>query len=116
MIISLVVVPGQPLRITPEPAFIRVGESVSWELSVASGFHIDAIEWSIYFRGADPFRRGKGSIWTHVTRRLPSGVHGGVLDVGPAQEPGEYKYGVRTANANTREELSDDDPYLVVRL
>jgi hypothetical protein len=48
--------------------------------------------------------------------QLPeAGVHVGQIDAGSADDPGEYKYGVRATDGVTRQELSDDDPYIIVR-
>ena len=38
-----------------------------------------------------------------------------MIEAGEAQQPGEYKYGVRATDASTNEELCDDDPFLIVQ-
>ena len=42
-------------------------------------------------------------------------VHVGEVDAGAAEEPGEYKYGVRATDDSTGRVLNDDDPYIIVR-
>ena len=41
--------------------------------------------------------------------------HQGVVGPVRAEEPGEYKYGVRVLDGDTGEPLGDDDPRLIVR-
>lgn len=109
MRITLYAAAGKAVAVMPDPAIVTVGERVAWAMryeGLASG---DAIEWTIYFHRGNPFAP-KVKTWI-----LSIITHEQVLEAGPAEEPGDYKYGVRTVNAKTGQQLSDDDPYLIVR-
>jgi hypothetical protein len=114
MVISLIGSPGKPLTIEPDPAYVRVGSTVEWRLSFDENYP-HAVEWTVYFGRATPFTE---KAWKAVTGRQtvpPSPArHEEYIAAGTANESGEYKYGVRTINANTGETLSDDDPILIV--
>ena len=117
MIISLAARLEGPLNIRPDPAFVTIGESVTWELLFdpqGSTFRVP-LKWEIYFQDKDPFSLSNGRAWIARSEPNSNGEHKEMLDVGEAREPGDYKYGVRIANAESGEELSDDDPRLIVR-
>jgi hypothetical protein len=107
---------GKQLVVEPDPAFIKVGEHVIWELIVSRAIGVDSVEWTIYFSSENPFRPTIGASWTQVTKAAGSGENKEVLEVGPVLQPGDYKYGVRTKNLVNGQKLSDDDPRLLVRL
>lgn len=78
----------------------------------------DPLEWTIYFSNGHPFGSLRSGIWrqrTDAAKPGDRGSHRGILAAAPAREPGDYKYGVRISNARTGEQLSDDDPMLIVR-
>lgn len=106
-------------RTSPERAEVAAGETVQWLIEVVGGTR--AIRWEVYFQGRSPFRQRAYNIRTEVRVSFPQGprpeeaVHIGRIDAGEANEPGEYKYGVRAVDDATRAALSDDDPYIIVR-
>lgn len=106
-------------RTEPEKAEVGVGEHVTWSIAVAGRSR--SVEWEIYFDSQSPFRRRSYRVATAVTvpRTFPpsdeAGVHVGQIEAGAAEEPGEYKYGVRAVDQANQRALSDDDPYIIVR-
>ncbi len=106
-------------RTEPEKAEVGVGEHVTWSIAVAGRSR--SVEWEIYFEDRSPFRRRSYQVATEATvprTDAPGGetsVHVGQIDAGAAEEPGEYKYGVRATDKANQQALSDDDPYLIVR-
>ena len=100
-------------RTEPERAVVALGETVRWLVRVRAG--VKSIEWRVYFSKGSPFKEGS---WKTTTERSSEGddaAHTGVIEAGEAQQPGEYKYGVRATDASTNEELCDDDPFLIVQ-
>jgi hypothetical protein len=109
-------------RTDPERAEVEVGETVQWSIEVTSRTrHVPSVAWEVYFDHASPFRQRSYSVTTAVQVPLgdpprdEEGVYIGRMEAGEANEPGEYKYGVRAVNEATRQALSDDDPYIIVR-
>jgi hypothetical protein len=109
-------------KITPERAEVTVGETVLWAIEVSAGnFRAPAVRWDVYFQDAIPFKRPPISITSrlHDTFREISPrehrAYTAVINAGQAEEPGEYKYGIRAIDTLTGLALSDDDPYIVVR-
>lgn len=108
----------QHTRTEPERAEVAVGEHVQWSIEVAG--RNGSVEWEIYFEERSPFRRRSFRVATAVQRPLTfpptgeEGVHVGQISAGAAEEPGEYKYGVRATDQETNRPLSDDDPYIIV--
>jgi hypothetical protein len=105
-------------RTEPERAEVAVGETVQWSIEVTGGTR--SVEWEIYFENESPFRRRSYRVRTEAqSLTIPAvpetGVHVGRIDAGIADEPGEYKYGVKATDETTRRALSDDDPYIIVR-
>ena len=115
MVIQVIVQRGEQTIINPDPAIVSVHEHVAWQLLLRPGSNVDAIEWTVYFQGPDPFRGEPRGPLRVRTRATSAGTHLGVLNAGPVQDPGDYKYGVRADIAGTNQALSDDDPYLLVR-
>lgn len=109
-------------KISPDRAEVEIGEPVRWLIEVDAGTRpisaltVPAVAWRIYFKGFSPFQQRSYDVTTEVDfdarQQL---VHRAVIDAGEANEPGDYKYGVRAVNPETRQALSDDDPYIVVR-
>jgi hypothetical protein len=109
-------------RTEPERAEVAVGETVQWSIEVTGGTRTArSVAWEIYFQGKGPFNQLSYRATTEVVvpRTDPPqqdvGVHVGKIDAGKAEEPGEYKYGVRAIDEATRHALSDDDPHIIVR-
>jgi hypothetical protein len=127
LIIALFATFGEQLIVRPDPAIVSIGEDIAWALffdgpeqSFGRGRHWDVpLQWRIYFSSANPFGDRSRGVWTQTTARLQpddnTRAPRGILAAAPAQEPGDYKYGVRISNARTGERLSDDDPLLIVR-
>ena len=108
-------------RISPDRAEVDIGEPVGWLIEVDGGprsrreLVVSRVAWQIYFEGPSPFRERSYDVTTEVDRDAQQLVHRVMIDAGEGAEPGDYKYGVRAVNAQTRQALSDDDPYIVVR-
>lgn len=108
--------------ITPDPAKVYVGESVTWFLSWPKS-SIEIVRWKIYF---GPFREldlqtTTPLLTTVSVAAIGNGVvetgasHSGIIGPFVAEDPGEYKYGVSVTNAKTDEDIDDEDPKLIVR-
>ncbi len=113
MIISVQSLAGARLRISPDPAIVHVGDRVVWRMHLLhrlTGFRF-RLKWTIYFHKDHPF---SGDYREELTEsgETNSDI---IIDAGKAETPGDYKYGVRIANAETHETISDDDPILIVR-
>lgn len=97
----------------PDPAYVYRGELVSWI------FHANAVgtlgtplRWSVYLQHGSPFRR---QVTDFIADTLPSqGRHSGTAGGMPADDPGDYKYGVRLDDLINKVTLADDDPRLIV--
>ena len=105
-------------RTEPEHAEVAVGESVQWSIAVTG--EIRSVEWEVYFDGGSPFWRRSYRVTTEaelltIPPVTDGGVHVGRIDAGIADEPGEYKYGVKATSEATGRQLSDDAPYIIVR-
>lgn len=95
-------------RTFPDPAIVRRGSSVTWRfLSMRSE---DALAWEVYF-GRAPFLKEQSLIVTSF--RNQNGQHAADVTA-DAEKPGDYKYGVRVADAKSGEPIGDDDPRLIV--
>jgi len=114
VIISLSSKRGEPVIISPDPALVKIGDNMIWELDFGPLGQLNAVAWSIYFRGTNPFNRGKNSSWVQEIQANQNDWPRALLNAGPALEEGGYKYGVRITNTATGQNLSDDDPRLIV--
>lgn len=101
-------------RTVPERAVVALGETVRWIVR-AAGNGVKSIEWQVYFRQGSPFKERSLKMTTEAGSENGQAPHAGVIDAGEAQQPGEYKYGVRAVDASTSKELGDDDPFLIVQ-
>lgn len=113
MVISLVKFSDRPLLIFPDPAVISVGDKVEWQfLTDAKNMaHDTAVRWTIYFKPKEhPFESD-----AHEWEQEATAGESEVIEPGVANSPGHYKYGVRIVKAETDEEISDDDPLLIVQ-
>jgi len=102
---------GKDWRTTPDPAVVKRGELVSWRFQ-ANGVHNRPIRWLIYFDKRSPFGRQGNRLSTTTVPR--SDQHVGMTEAKAADEPGEYKYGVRAEDLQEEVTLGDDDPRLIV--
>jgi len=114
VVIRLVAASKGLVEVKPDPAHVRLGDSVTWELFGQPGTETDAIDWEIYFRSGNPFNSLKRGAWKGSTKSVGTGGHQGAVTAGSANQMGDWKYGVKLVNANTGIEMSDDDPRLIV--
>lgn len=108
-------------RITPDPAKIHRGGPILWRFR-GDSLNARRVRWTIYFDNDHPFsigadlgaiRAARLAIATE-TFRLPDGQHVGTSPTVTADEPGHYKYGVRSQDMDEERELGDEDPVLIV--
>jgi hypothetical protein len=120
MIIQLRSIAGMRLEIFPDPAIVHVGDRVEWRLLLFPAdfppfsrrrdpFRIGPVKWIVYFRNEQPFGRDR----TREMSASASPGEPGSVNFGTAESPGDYKYGVRLIDAQG-EQISDDDPFLIV--
>jgi hypothetical protein len=88
------------LTVQPERAAVKVGGLVEWRVSGSSN-----LTWTIYFDHGSPFSSAADDT---------TGTSG-TITLGPPLEPGDFKYGVRVSDPQTKATLADDDPWLIVR-
>ena len=92
------------ISISPNRLEVPRGSLVEWEF--ASGIEGVTINVVVYFDAGSPFPwRESGAV---VQPQKGSAI------TGVPESPGEFKYGIRASDARTREELGDEDPWLVV--
>lgn len=116
MVIQVSVREGRRTVFSPDPAIVSVHERVAWAFQLVTSEDVHLLEWTVYFEGLGPFKSAGGPQFISLrTTAISRGSHIGVLNAGPVQAPGEYKYGVRVSVPAAARPLSDDDPYLIVR-
>lgn len=96
----------------PDPAIVRRGTLVNWRFQ-ANGLPFPQLEWVVYFNEGSPFR-GQGAQIVVDTPAV-DGQHIGTSPEMSADDPGDYKYGVRVVDATNQQTLGDDDPRLIVK-
>jgi hypothetical protein len=112
----------------PERAVVDVGEPVEWSVEVSAGPRaVPLVTWEVYFGHESPFDQRSWRVESKIVgrrRKWPlrkrwrdknKNVYRAKITAGEANEPGEYKYGVRAFSSSPETPLSDDDPYIVVR-
>ncbi len=105
----------------PDPAKAFVGDSIVWAFDTNVGLPRDLI-WMIYFSGSTPFK-SKGTTFRTVSAGKAQKQRGGsVIYVHSAlslpltaEDPGDFKYGIRVIDSRSNQVLGDDDPYLLIR-
>ncbi len=119
--------------VQPDPAIVTVGEKVAWLVRWPRST-TNVVRWAIYFT---PFRYRHALVATtrnsHLgtilarNHSLEQGLkkeganlddmtdHYGIIGPVTPTDPGEYKYGINAADAETEKEIGDDDPKLIVR-
>ncbi len=112
MVIEITGIVGRT-RTEPERAVVALGETVRWVIR-AGATGVKSVEWQVYFSHGSPFKERSWKLTTEGGSENDA-AHAGVIDAGEAQQPGEYKYGVRAVDASTNQEISDDDPFLIVQ-
>jgi hypothetical protein len=98
---------GVQLHISPDPKNVTRGNRVVWYVQDDSG-ETGRWRWTLYFHHGSPFREG----WEFSVTTTSGEI--GTVNPGQALEPGEWKYGIRVANNDTRDVRDDEDPYLIV--
>ena len=98
--------------IDPDPATVKRGEKVTWLLSWPNSA-TRLVRWTVYF---GPFR--ELDLQTTTGSPTPAGNtnHLGVIGPFVAEEPGDYKYGISVADAETDADIDHEDPKLIVQL
>jgi hypothetical protein len=123
--------------VDPDPADVNVGTRITWLVRVKRS-SVSLQRWTVYFDHGTPFRKAdRIAVTTRNTQLgailirdasardalkqagVPTDVivdHQGVIGPVSAEEPGDYKYGVRLEDAESGEKIGDDDPRLIVRV
>jgi hypothetical protein len=102
---------GAKWSFSPDPAVVSRGTPIMWRFrSIA--LSIPQVLWTVYFTHGSPFR-SQGTQFTTTTANFV-GQHTGTTGSVTADDPGEYKYGVRAQDVSNQSTLGDDDPRLVV--
>jgi hypothetical protein len=97
------------LLILPDPAIVKVGDKLIWKLG--SDLPVK-MKWTVYFHHKSPFAREEG-----YPHRFEASEEARSAKLGPfsAEDPGDYKYGIRVDDPANGKKLADDDPLLVVQ-
>jgi hypothetical protein len=103
---------GKSWRFHPDPAIVDQGTPITWRFQNTT-LLIPRIRWTAYFDHGAPFRT-QGDRFSTITS-LFFGQHAGSTGTVTADDPGDYKYGVRAEDALSQAVLGDDDPRLIVR-
>lgn len=90
------------LRIVPSDVSVKVGSTVTWRFRCAPGISTSPIRWTLWFEGPPPLGG------TTIVRLGLSTSHSF-----RAEDPGEWKYGVRVTGDEGRV-IGEDDPWLRV--
>lgn len=110
------------VRGIPEVAVIPRGTPVQWLVRNDYGHRYllhryPRLFWEIYFVGRSPFPRFSGLLRIRTSSDSPedsNASHNGSTEPLIAEEEGEFKYGIRVIDAETKELISDEDPWLIV--
>lgn len=115
MIVTLLFRRGEPLKISPDPAYVPLGQRVTWVIAYwpAHPSWERSLKWTLYFQDGNPFDFRKDTHLVWQPERF--GNNRAEITSGPVERPGDYKYGIRTQHIDSGEIVSDDDPYLIVR-
>lgn len=101
------------LQIDPDPAIVGVGTPIEWHFVLGGGPPRYNLRWEVYFDHTRAFPWRIRTLQTSPDQEEEG--HIGVLYAGEAEKLGDHKYGVRVIQADSGENLGDDDPRLVVR-
>jgi len=117
MVITVLLVKiGEPLKISPDPAFVPRGQQIRWVFAVMDkSITQTRLGWKIYFDGANPFNAKGGASFDWTSPYFSSGLEDSSIIPGEANAPGDYKYGIQVVDIRHGQVLGDDDPYLIVR-
>jgi len=98
--------------VSPYRVVLRRGEVLNWDVRIdqtLGGIELFRIE--IYFPGESPFNFGR----TTLFRGFSPSFRTLELSAGRADDPGEYKYGVRIMDNSSDRLIEDEDPYIMVQ-
>lgn len=98
------------LTFSPDPAVVQRGTPVNWRFQ-AYGLSFPQLRWVVYFDKGSPFRGDHFIVDTPAV----GGQHIGASSKMSADDPGEYKYGVRVVETTNQKTLGNDDPELIVK-
>jgi hypothetical protein len=96
---------------SPDTAQVQRGTLVTWRFR-ANGLTIPLLRWTVYFNHGSPFG-GHGNQFITDTNPV-GGQHTKTTGSMSADDPGDYKYGVRVVDSVKQTTLADDDPRLIV--
>ena len=99
------------LSSSPDPARVQQGTPVTWRF-LAGELGISQLRWVVYFTYKHPFGDQGSQFVTNTD--LVGRQHTGSTGAMSADDPGDYKYGVRLVDSRDQKTLADDDPRLVV--
>lgn len=110
------------LRINPDPVTISLGEQITWrveidpiETTISQGgmrmrYRVRYLLLSIYFNSGTPFQSSR-----FIRSSEADAGHSLSIASGAAQIRGEFKYGVNLKNEESKENIEDEDPIIIVR-
>lgn len=100
-------------RTSPDPAIVPRGAPIMWRFRADNLTETARIRWIVYFEHGNPFGdkspRFIGTLSGQAARQ-----HSAATGIAFADNPGDYKYGVRAEDALNGQRLGDDDPMIVV--
>jgi len=93
----------------PERTVVNAGDKLIWKFSSEDD---NKIRWTVYFHHGSPFIKEPGYPHRFEAFEVARNVQLGPFS---ADEPGDYKYGLKAENAVSEAKLADDDPRLIVQ-
>lgn len=102
---------GGRWHFSPDPATVARGTPVIWKFQTNT-LPVQKILWTAYFDHGSPFGDQGNRFITNTV--ISAGQHVGTTGAMSADEPGDYKYGVRADDVLGGTTLGDDDPRLIV--
>lgn len=103
--VNVTIKPGS-IRVDPDRLDVTAGTLVEWRFE--SQVRDEGVDVTIDFHEKSPFP------WHEEKQHLPKQEPGGVV-AAPAEDPGDYKYGVSARGDSTLQLIGDVDPWLIVR-
>lgn len=93
------------IAVLPDPAVVIKGTLVEWHIAVLP--QLPPIEFELYFADRSPthWSRKRMALPRHSVPKVISAV---------ADDSGEFKYGVKAIDLDSKQVIADDDPYLIV--
>jgi hypothetical protein len=100
-------------RTSPDPAIVPRGTPIVWRFRADNAAETARIRWMVYFDRGTPFGDKSPPFATTLSGQV-AGQHSAATTIAFADNPGDYKYGVRAEDASSGKQLGDDDPMIVV--